>query len=144
MNRLITTTLAVTLSTLMFPAFALQGDLPVGTSAPDAASQLLQQEIQRLGQEQTPWHPMTQDATLPEAPASERSGELLVSRKDKVRKHSYVAPPKGKRHRRPRRGGHHDYRDGYHYDYHHHPKPNHWHDRYFDGLGLNLIFHLDG
>jgi len=92
--------------------------------------------------------PPIQRWTLTEPLTGERSGELLMSHNDKARKHGYVAPPKRKHYRYPRHDRHHDHGHGYHYDYyyqhHRHPKPYRWHDRYYHGLGLNLIFHLDG
>lgn len=152
MNSLINTTLALALMSLMSPAMAMDRAVPVTTGGPNAGSQLLEREIERLGRQQNLLSQTETDLASADGLGPDAERALLVSRKDKDRDHGHYAPSKRKdSHRRhdhrgrySERGHGHDY--GHHRDYRHshHYYPRHygWDDRYFGGL--NLIFLLDG
>ncbi|MGD8617520.1 MAG: hypothetical protein PVI91_17980 [Gammaproteobacteria bacterium] len=154
MNRLITTTVALALSAVMSPAFALQRDLPSVPGWAGAGDKLLLDPLRQPIQTQALASPMSEDSASGRPLAAERQGELLVSHKSKGRQHRYVKPHKRKHHRHPRRGhrydhGHRRYYDHYdrhdYYDRHdHYYRPSYWYDDYYHGLGLGVILHLDG
>jgi hypothetical protein len=148
MNRLIKTSLALMLATLMSPALALQRDLPV---SPDSANRRLDLELDRVTQQQSPLSGMETDLASAEGLTPQREVTMLASRGHKERDYGHYKPSKGKSHYR-RHDGHDHYRgERRYYDHghiHYYRPRGYWgYDRYYeyyDGINLNLILHLDG
>lgn len=147
MNRLINTSFALVLATLLSPALALESRLSV---THDAGNELLEREIDRLGQRQDPLSAMEADLTRTGGARPQRDVTLLASRKHKDRDYGHYKPSKGKRHYPSHRGHSHDYGHHYRHDHghiHYYRPIRYWgYDRYYDyydGVNLNLILHLD-
>ena len=147
MKRLINSTLALALATLLSPAVALETGPSV---AGDASSQLLDRELDRLGWRQPLLGDSANDLDSAGPWSPRRELTMLASSKHKDRDHKHYRRYKGERHYRKGHDHHHHHhrRDRYDHGHVHYYRPlRYWdHDRYYgyyDGVNLNLILHLD-